>query len=70
MISSVNEPHPSTYMGDPSGTYGTYVWWEYLLEENMILSGTHVQKEMRSQSLKIYHINRVDVRPISLEGQR
>ena len=21
-------------MGDPSSTYGTYIWWAYLLEEN------------------------------------
>ena len=27
-------PHPSTYMGDLSKTYGTYIWWAYILEEN------------------------------------
>ena len=27
-------PHPSTYMGNPSKTFGTYIWWAYLLEEN------------------------------------
>ena len=27
-------PHPSTCMGDPSKTYGTYIWWAYLSEEN------------------------------------
>ena len=27
-------PHPSTYMGDPSKTAGTYIWSAYLLEEN------------------------------------
>ena len=26
-------PHPLTFMGDPSKTYGTYIWWAYLLEE-------------------------------------
>jgi hypothetical protein len=27
-------PHPSTYIGDPSKTYGTYIWWTYPLGEN------------------------------------
>ena len=27
-------PHPSTYMGDRSKTFGTYIWLAYLLEEN------------------------------------
>ena len=27
-------PHPSTYIRDPSKTYGNYIWWAYLLEEN------------------------------------
>ena len=27
-------PHPSTYMGDPSKTSVNYIWWAYLLEEN------------------------------------
>ena len=32
--------------------------------------GVHVKEEIHSQSLKIYHINEVDVIPISLKGQR
>jgi hypothetical protein len=28
------KPHPSTFLGDPSKTYGAYIWWAYLLEEN------------------------------------
>ena len=23
-----------TYIGDSSKTYGTYIWWAYILEEN------------------------------------
>ena len=33
MFGSVNEPHPSTYMGNPSKNFGTYIWWEYILEK-------------------------------------
>ena len=28
-------PHPSTCMGDPSNTYGTYIWWKDHLEEKL-----------------------------------
>ena len=34
MFSQVNDPHPLTCMGDTSNTFGTYIWWTYLLEEN------------------------------------
>ena len=27
-------PHSSTYMGKLSNTFGTYIWWAYLLGEN------------------------------------
>ena len=27
------DPHPSTCIGNPSKTFGTYIWWAYLLEE-------------------------------------
>jgi hypothetical protein len=27
-------PHSSTCIGDPSKTRATYIWWEYILEEN------------------------------------
>ena len=63
-------PHPLTYMGDVSRTCDIYVWHAYILEGNMILRGTHVKKEIRSQSLMIRLINQVDVRPISLKGWR
>ena len=33
LVQEIN-PHPSTCMGDPPKTYGTYIWWAYLLEEN------------------------------------
>jgi hypothetical protein len=51
-------PHPSTYMGDPSKTYGTYIWWAYLLEENDMKWDPCLKRNM-SQLLKINHIYKV-----------
>ena len=40
-----------------SGTYGTYVWWEYLLEKIWYKVGH-----------EIYHTNKVDVRHMVKKG--
>jgi len=37
-------PHPSTCKGDPSKTYGTYVWWAYILEENEMKWGPYLER--------------------------
>ena len=55
--------HPLTYMGDPSKNFGTYIWWEYILEENDMKWDPFLEK-ISSQLLMIYHIYQVDTSPI------
>ena len=61
MISSVNEP-PSIdlwylYMGDSSKTYGTYIWWEYVLEENDMKWDPFLERNMFSIIKDISYIS-------------
>ena len=35
-------------MGDPLKTYGTYIWWAYILEENDMKWGPCLEKNMFS----------------------
>ena len=57
MISSVNEPHPSTCMGDTSKTYGTYIWWAYILEENDMKWDPFLERNMFSINKDISYIS-------------
>ena len=50
-------PHPSTYMGDLSKTYGTYIWWVYILEENDMKWDPLLERNMFSTIKDISYIS-------------
>ena len=44
-------------MGDPSKTYGTYIWWAYLLEENDMKWDPCLDRNMFSITKKVLYIS-------------
>ena len=50
-------PLASTCMGDPSKTYGTYIWWASLLEENYMKWDLCLERNMFSIIKDISYIS-------------
>ena len=50
-------PHPFTFMGDPSKTDGTYIWWAYILEENDMKWDPCLERNMFSITKNISYIS-------------
>ena len=60
-------PHLSTCMGDLSNTYGIYIWWAYMLEENDMMWDSSLERNMFSNIKYISYKSSKIKCPTSLE---